>query len=70
MSSAECRFRPAIRLIVPSSPASGRKTLNWLDLFSGGDRVMLDVSKGVIDIEVDDASAYFDGELGVAGPLL
>jgi hypothetical protein len=31
---------------------------------------MLDVSKGVIDIEVDDASAYFDGELEVAGPLL
>ena len=27
MSSAECRFRPAIRLIVPFSPASGHKTL-------------------------------------------
>ena len=27
MSSAECRLRPAIRLIVPFSPASGHKTL-------------------------------------------
>jgi dihydroxyacid dehydratase/phosphogluconate dehydratase len=39
-------------------------------LVQDGDRVMLDASKGVIDIEVDDASAYFEGELGVAGPLL
>src|ERR1700722_8164483 len=28
MSSAECRFRPAITFIVPSSPTSGHRTLN------------------------------------------
>jgi dihydroxyacid dehydratase/phosphogluconate dehydratase len=39
-------------------------------LVQDGDRVVLDASKGVIDIEVDDASAYFDWERGVAGPLL
>jgi hypothetical protein len=27
MSSAECRFRPAIVFIVPSSPTSGHRTL-------------------------------------------
>jgi hypothetical protein len=27
MSSAECRFRPAIRFIVPSRPTSGHRTL-------------------------------------------
>src|SRR6476659_917787 len=32
MSSAECRFRPAIRLIVPFSPASGHKTLKLVGL--------------------------------------
>jgi hypothetical protein len=32
MSSAECRFRPAIRFIVPSSPTSGHKTLKLVGL--------------------------------------
>ena len=30
MSSAECRFRPAICFIVPSSPKSGHRTLKPL----------------------------------------
>jgi hypothetical protein len=38
MSSAECRFRPAIRLIVPSSPASGHKTLKLVWTYSAGTR--------------------------------
>jgi len=32
MSSAECRFRPAINFIVPSSPTSGHRTLKPVGL--------------------------------------
>jgi hypothetical protein len=32
MSSAECRFRPAIGFIVPSSPTSGHRTLELVGL--------------------------------------
>ncbi|MFZ2241251.1 MAG: ATP-dependent Clp protease proteolytic subunit, partial [Gordonia amarae] len=36
MSSAECRLRPAMSLIVPSTPSSGQSGLqNYLDRFTG-----------------------------------
>src|ERR1700694_3423366 len=36
MSSAECRFRPAMDFIVPSSPSSGHRTLKPAGLVHRG----------------------------------
>jgi hypothetical protein len=49
MSSAECRFRPAIGFIVPSSPTSGHRTLELVGLIQREHAMLLNPTPALLE---------------------